>query len=245
MSQDPTEDELKRMQVHESFFHEIESQNRWSMRLGKLQKRWDGKKDVYEQKRVDVLLSVDLVRHAAAGHIQHAVLIAGDSDFIPAVEAAKERGVVVSLWCNSGSSAHKELVALADEVHYFNWSKFPRKLSEEEETSTPSRNKNRRRRGPRRTPNSVAVVEAKPETPVIPQKGLAQTFKNGRGGKNVKLDECVCTQLFLLQFSHKVGSYLDRQVDLALRSCLEEACWQATGQWLSQQKLNQKQRSPR
>ena len=81
-----------RMSVHEEFVSEIESLDRWSMRLGKLQKRWDGKKEYFEQKRVDVLLSVDLVRHAAAGHIQHAVLIAGDSDFVPAVEAAKEHG---------------------------------------------------------------------------------------------------------------------------------------------------------
>ena len=73
--------------------------DRWPVRLGKLEQRWEGKRKYYEQKRVDVLLSVDLVRHAAANHIQHAVIVAGDSDFIPAVAAAKESGVTVSLWC--------------------------------------------------------------------------------------------------------------------------------------------------
>lgn len=125
MSQEPTEDELKRMEVHENFVHELQSLGRWAIRLGKLQKRWEGQREVYEQKRVDVLLSVDMVRHAAAGHIQHAVLVAGDSDFVPAVEAAKEHGVTVSLWCGAAKTVHKDLIALADEVYAFDWNTFP------------------------------------------------------------------------------------------------------------------------
>ncbi|SMF11593.1 NYN domain-containing protein [Pseudobacteriovorax antillogorgiicola] len=126
MSQEPTESELKRMENHKEFVSDIENLDRWAMRLGKLEKRWDGKKEYFEQKRVDVLLSVDLVRHAAAGHIQHAVLVAGDSDFVPAVEAAKEHGVTVSLWCGNFRTVHKDLIALADEVHTFRWDEFPR-----------------------------------------------------------------------------------------------------------------------
>lgn len=125
MSQEPTEDELKRMEVHHSFVAELQSLGRWAVRLGKLQKRWEGQREVYEQKRVDVLLSVDMVRHAAAGHIQHAVLVAGDSDFVPAVEAAKEHGVTVSLWCGQAKTVHKDLIALADEVYAFDWKTFP------------------------------------------------------------------------------------------------------------------------
>jgi uncharacterized LabA/DUF88 family protein len=136
MSPEPTEDEMKRMDAHEEFVEEIESLDRWSMRLGKLQKKWDGKKEVYEQKRVDVLLSVDLVRHAAAGHIQHAVLVAGDSDFVPAVEAAKEHGVTLSLWCGHYSTVHRDLIALADEVHVFDWEDFPLVVSPEANKSS-------------------------------------------------------------------------------------------------------------
>ncbi len=72
-----------------------------------------------------LLLSVDIVRHAAAGHIQHAILLAGDSDFVPAVEAAKEHGVTVSLWCGTAKTVHKDLIALADEVYAFDWNTFP------------------------------------------------------------------------------------------------------------------------
>jgi len=126
MSAEPTEDEKRRMKEHEDFMREIKKMPRWAVRLGKLQKRRDGNRDYYEQKRVDVLLSVDMVRHSAAGHIQHAILVAGDSDFIPAVEAAKESGATVSLWCSEENTVHKDLVELADIVNRFDWKLFPK-----------------------------------------------------------------------------------------------------------------------
>ena len=131
ISQEPSDDEIERMKEFESFTETVLSNDRWAMRLGKLQRRKEGNKDVFEQKRVDVLLSVDMVRHAAAGHIQHAVLIAGDSDFIPAVEAAKESGVTLSLWCGNYNTVHNDLIALADEVHQLEWKYFPRFVPEE------------------------------------------------------------------------------------------------------------------
>ncbi|HET9235613.1 MAG TPA: NYN domain-containing protein [Oligoflexus sp.] len=153
MSPEPTEDELKRMEVHKSFVENLLSLGRWAIRLGKLQKRWEGQREYYEQKRVDVLLSVDLVRHAAAGHIQHAVLVAGDSDFVPAVEAAKEHGVTVSLWCGHANTVHRDLISLADEVYTFEWGDFPR-LNEESSAQDNGQGgqkkfKKRRRRGGR------------------------------------------------------------------------------------------------
>ena len=126
MSPEPTNNELKRMEEFEAFVQDIRSIERWAVRLGKLQRRWDGYKEYYEQKRVDVLLSVDMVRHAASGHIQHVILVAGDSDFIPAVEAAKESGATVSLWCGDEKTVHKDLVDLADIVNRFDWKNFPK-----------------------------------------------------------------------------------------------------------------------
>jgi len=154
MSQNPTEDELRRMAAHDKFVEEIESIDRWKIRLGKLEKRRDGDRDVFSQKRVDVMLSVDMVRHAAAGHIQHAVLVAGDSDFIPAVNAAQEHGATITLVCNSDRSAHKDLIKVADEVMYIDWKRFPiikpvlpiePKVSQTKSTETP-------RNSPARTP---------------------------------------------------------------------------------------------
>ena len=120
----PTKDEIRRMEVHEQFKTHISELDRWELRMGKLQKRWDRDKEYFEQKRVDVLLSCDLVRHAAAGHIQHAILIAGDSDFIPAVAAAKESGVTMTLWCNQEKSVHNDLYSMVDEVHKIDYQKI-------------------------------------------------------------------------------------------------------------------------
>ncbi|NRA64738.1 MAG: NYN domain-containing protein [Pseudobacteriovorax sp.] len=147
MSPEPTESELKRMETHSEFVDEIENLDRWSMRLGKLEKRWDGKKEYFEQKRVDVLLSVDFVRHAAAGHIQHAVLVAGDSDFVPAVEAAKEHGVTVSLWCGKYKTVHKDLISVCDEVHSFQWNEFPRINGPEKNSQRDHHQKQPKQRG--------------------------------------------------------------------------------------------------
>ena len=173
MSQEPTEDELSRMEAHEEFVEEIENLDRWSMRLGKLQKRWDGKKEFYEQKRVDVLLSVDLVRHAAAGHIQHAVLVAGDSDFVPAVDAAKDHGVTLSLWCGNFNTVHKDLIALADEVHTFDWEDFPRVISPQEESAKAAKGRpDRQRRDSRMAHNRTADQDA--------QSGQGQSSRRKR-----------------------------------------------------------------
>jgi uncharacterized LabA/DUF88 family protein len=132
MSQTPSDDEKRRMAGHEKFVVELESLNRWKFREGVLERRFQGDKEVYSQKRVDVLLSVDMVRHAAAGHIQHAVLVAGDSDFIPAVIAAKESGVTLTLWCATDRSPHKDLMREADEIRYLDWKKFPKVTSKPE-----------------------------------------------------------------------------------------------------------------
>lgn len=140
-SETPTEDEKRRLDAYEEFVEELESLDRWAIRQGKLEKRFDGKKEYFEQKRVDVLLSCDLVRHAAAGHIQHAVLIAGDSDFIPAVEAAKDSGVTLTLFAGDFNTVHNDLILLADEVHHFDWKTFPRAKTKADKPSPRARAK--------------------------------------------------------------------------------------------------------
>ena len=122
MSQQPTADENRRMEKHLKFVEELEALPRWQFRKGKLEKRREGDRDVFSQKRVDVKLSVDLVQHAAAGHIQHAIILAGDSDFIPAVTAAMEEGVAITLCAHNDRSAHRDLVKLVDEVRWIDWS---------------------------------------------------------------------------------------------------------------------------
>ena len=68
---------------------------------------------VLAQKRVDIHLAVDLVKLSADGLIQQAILVAGDSDFIPAVDAAKSEGIIVKLY--HGRNAHHDLLEEVDE----------------------------------------------------------------------------------------------------------------------------------
>ncbi len=165
MSDKPTEGELRRMAEHQKFAAEIEGNDRWQLRLGKLERRREGDKQVFAQKRVDVQLSVDLVHHAAAGHIQHAIVVAGDSDFIPAIVAAKESGATVTLWCDNDKSVHRDLLAEVDEVHFINWKTFPQlkegdapeqrasqRPPREESAQSPASSRPPRERTPRQTP---------------------------------------------------------------------------------------------
>ncbi len=144
MSVEPTDTDKRRMEEHLVLMQEIRSLERWAVRLGKLHRRWEGHKEIFEQKRVDVLLSVDMVRHTAAGHIQHAIVIAGDSDFIPAIEAAKESGATVSLWCSNDNSVHKDLIELADIVHRVEWKRFPSEKLKMSDVNRPAKAKRRR-----------------------------------------------------------------------------------------------------
>ena len=59
-------------------------------------------------------MAVDLVRMASQNQIEKAILITGDSDLVPAIEAARDCGVVVVLYY-SPNSRHDELLQACDE----------------------------------------------------------------------------------------------------------------------------------
>lgn len=110
----PTPEERSRYAAARNYFATLEAAPRFTVRLGRLERRGVPPGPVrYEQKRVDILLGVDLVQLAAKRLIQQAILLAGDSDFIPAVSVAKEEGVVVKLF--HGQNPHRDLWQLADE----------------------------------------------------------------------------------------------------------------------------------
>ena len=113
-SQQPTEVEKGRFAKHQAFHVALtRSTPRFQVRLGKLARRVDNGAVRFEQKRVDILLAVDLVQLAAKHQITDAVMIAGDSDFLPAVEIAKAEGVVLHLY--HGPTPHNDLRDCCDE----------------------------------------------------------------------------------------------------------------------------------
>lgn len=114
-SSPPTADESARFGKAQKFIDFLEGLPCFEVKLGRLERRGPDQRGRYsfEQKRVDVLLSVDLVQLSATRQITHAALIAGDSDFCPAIEVAKRNGV--SIWLFHGKTPHRDLHRMADQ----------------------------------------------------------------------------------------------------------------------------------
>ena len=64
---------------------------------------------------MDVLLSVDLVRMSWGKQIDRAVIATADSDFVPAIQAAKEAGVITRLAYSPDLPVNDELLEAFDE----------------------------------------------------------------------------------------------------------------------------------
>jgi uncharacterized LabA/DUF88 family protein len=109
-SNPPTDEERRRYSAMDKFIYTLQKLPRFEVRLGKL--GWAGNELV--QKRVDILFAVDLVRLSWGRQIGKAILVTGDSDFVPAVLAAKDAGVLVQLYY-SPNSVHDELLSAVDE----------------------------------------------------------------------------------------------------------------------------------
>jgi len=119
-SDPPTDDERRKHSDQSRFFGKLRLIPHFEIKFGVLAKR-----DLmcekcgyvvqkFEQKRIDVLFSVDLIRTAWNKSIQRAAIIAGDGDFVPVVKDAKDAGVIVSLYYSKRSIA-RELHEICDE----------------------------------------------------------------------------------------------------------------------------------
>lgn len=105
-STNPTADEKQRYGQFMKWKSFLEKQDNFEIKLGRTERRGPD----YEQKMVDVLLSIDLVELSAKSRIRTAILLAGDSDLVPAVKKAKDNGVKVILCCSEDKHEyHREL----------------------------------------------------------------------------------------------------------------------------------------
>ncbi len=114
-SDPPTREEAERFSSSQNFFDALNRLPRFEVRLGRIYPRGrnaDGTMKV-EQKMVDVLISVDLVRLATRGQVTDIVIASGDSDFVPAIQVAKDEGVLI--WLLHGAKPHSELLNIVDE----------------------------------------------------------------------------------------------------------------------------------
>ncbi|WLR52958.1 NYN domain-containing protein [Bacillus tianshenii] len=115
----PTDEERKQYNGAQKFFRTLNRLNSFSVREGKLAFRGEDHqgRPIFEQKRVDVFLATDLVLHSTKHLITHAVLLTGDSDFLPSLEIAKSEGVHLSLFYGEfpDTLPHDELLDVVDE----------------------------------------------------------------------------------------------------------------------------------
>ena len=113
LSATPSEEDNRRYENKQRFFTALTRISRFELRLGKLEYRGtdsETEQPIFEQKRVDIYLGVDLVMLAAKQRIHRAVLVTGDSDFLPAIRAAKNEGVLTHLYHGIGpQQPHKDL----------------------------------------------------------------------------------------------------------------------------------------
>lgn len=115
--------DIERKANKQRFFDAISMLPRFEVRLGRLQKNLsycsNCKTELvkFDQKLVDVLLSVDLVRLAWSKQAGYLVIVGGDSDFVPAVKTAKDAGAIVKVVYAkmSNVSIHRELLQTCDE----------------------------------------------------------------------------------------------------------------------------------
>lgn len=116
VSDPPTADEKKRKRTFDNFQFSLERESRFQVRLGRLAKlRLSDGTIHFRQKMVDILLAVDLVQLSVQHQIGRAVLLANDSDFVPAVEIARNAGTVVELYYHIPPRPHDELMLACDD----------------------------------------------------------------------------------------------------------------------------------
>jgi len=112
-SHNPTLEEQQRKAEMDRFLYNLRRLPRFEVRLGRL-RRTGNPKHPYEQKGVDVLLSIDLTQLSVSHTVNHAILLSGDSDFCPAVRVAKDNMTLVTLVYFPGKVSD-ELFNLCDE----------------------------------------------------------------------------------------------------------------------------------
>jgi uncharacterized LabA/DUF88 family protein len=66
-----------------------------------------------EQKKIDVMIAVDMLTHSFRRNMHEATLLTGDLDFKPLIDALVQQGMFVTLWYPPGTTS-QELIAAAD-----------------------------------------------------------------------------------------------------------------------------------
>ena len=115
-SNPPTHDEAHRFSRKRAFFSALQRLPMYKVRQGRLVYRGRDARGnpFFQQKRVDLMLGLDVAALAAKHQIQYAAVLAGDSDLMPAIEAAQAEGISVWLVHGPANTYASELWEAAD-----------------------------------------------------------------------------------------------------------------------------------
>lgn len=107
-SNPPTAQEKERFSKKRSYFDTLRNLPRFDVREGRLVFRGldTSGKQIFQQKRVDLLLGLDFALLSGKRQITHVAVVSGDSDLLPAFKVAKEEGI--SVWLFHGPRKSKK-----------------------------------------------------------------------------------------------------------------------------------------
>ena len=116
-SANPTPEERERVSRAQQFHTALIRLNRFEVREGKLAFRGNTRNGdpIFEQKRVDLYLGIDIASLASKGKVDAMIIVAGDSDFIPAVKYARDEGIIIRLAHGPVQTYHQDLWDAVDE----------------------------------------------------------------------------------------------------------------------------------
>ncbi|MDE2627777.1 MAG: NYN domain-containing protein [Burkholderiales bacterium] len=108
--QSETESEYQtRLDQQNNYISAISASPGYFLRLGSV----SGSSGKRRQKEVDVLLAVDMLTHSHNKNMELAILVAGDKDFKPVVDALVNQGTIVKVMTDKRSGS-RELMQAAD-----------------------------------------------------------------------------------------------------------------------------------
>ncbi len=116
-SDPPTEEEQRRMDNTRRFFDALRSGDRFTVREGRFEYRGLTREGepIFQQKRVDLQVGLDIASLVAKHRIDAVVLVSGDSDFVPVIEIAFNEGVLTRLVHGPSNTYHGDLWRMCDE----------------------------------------------------------------------------------------------------------------------------------
>ncbi|MCL2615283.1 MAG: NYN domain-containing protein [Dehalococcoidia bacterium] len=110
------QEEPERFKDQEKFFKSVAAIPYTELRLGRLVYTSQWPNNPPFEKGVDVQLATDMITHAFKGNYDVAILVAGDNDFIGAIQAVKDNGKHVEVALFGQESTSRQLRDVADRI---------------------------------------------------------------------------------------------------------------------------------